>query len=52
MHRLTASIFDKAPSVYDRFRPGYPEAAVEPMVELAQVPPAAVPPSRKSGRGA
>ncbi len=37
---MTAPIFDEAPSLYDRYRPGYPDAAVEAMVELAEVPPA------------
>jgi SAM-dependent methyltransferase len=35
---LTAPIFDEAPSLYDRFRPGYPEAAVEALIDLAKVP--------------
>jgi SAM-dependent methyltransferase len=30
-------IFDDAPSLYDRYRPGYPDTAVAALVELAQL---------------
>jgi hypothetical protein len=34
-------IFDEAPSLYDRYRPGYPPAAVDALVELARLGPGA-----------
>ncbi len=30
--------FDEIPTLYDRFRPGYPAAAIEALIELGQVP--------------
>lgn len=32
-------IFDEAPWLYDRYRPGYPDAAVEALVGLAELRP-------------
>lgn len=37
--KSTGLIFDEIPTLYERYRPGYPSLAIETLLELSRVPP-------------